>query len=485
MCELPDLGERYEIFKLISAGTTSSVYFAKQQPLERNVAIKILNVNSDNADRRQRFLREAKILAQLNHANIVAVHDFGESSEGLPYIVMEHLEGRLLSSIIAGAVIPLERIFHIAFQLAGALQVAHEAGIAHLDLKPQNVMVLQSNDRKGVIKLLDFGIAESIGGDQPTIRGTPRFMAPERFSGFPPDPRSEVYSFGLLLFTMITGQPPFLGETPSDLEAQHRDDDVPAIHALERRQECPPALQAIVSRSLAKSPGDRFQSILELKRALRGCFFDMFNTDRAAQSTKTAPLNERTEEDLKRTPAAAMPMESLSVESDRSNRRWLLLLLLPFLLVGYLLWPKDDGVVAEKLPVAAPVELPVERTAESPEEPTETAAKGGAPSEQAEPSTAVEASEAPKPAEPADTALEEAKPVEAKTLVPARRRARRSAAQDKKRRAKADARRAKERRAKSAAEEKAREAARKRETRRPVIGVVDEEDRPNIGVVDE
>ncbi len=481
MCELPDLGERYEIFKLISAGTTSSVYFAKQQPLERNVAIKILNVNSDNADRRQRFLREAKILAQLNHANIVAVHDFGESSGRLPYIVMEHLEGRLLSSIITESVIPLERIFHIAFQLAGALQVAHEAGIAHLDLKPQNVMVLQSNDRKGVIKLLDFGIAESIGGEQPTIRGTPRFMAPERFAGFPPDPRSEVYSFGLLLFTMITGQPPFLGETPSDLEAQHRDEEVPAIHALERGQECPQALQAIVSRSLAKSPGDRFQSILELKRALRGCFFDMFNTDRAPQSTKTAPLNERTEEDLKRTPAMAMPMESLSVESDSSNRRWLLLLLLPLLLVGYILWPKDDGVVAEKLPVAAPVE----RTVESPpEKSTETAAKSGAPSEPpAEPSTAVEASEAPKPAEAEPTALEEAKPVEAKTL--ARRRVRRGAAQAKKRRAKADARRAKERKAKSAADEKAREAARKKETRRPVIGVVDDEDRPNIGVVDE
>jgi serine/threonine-protein kinase len=212
------LNEKYRIEERLGIGGMGTVYRARHMLIDRPVAIKVLNqrfVEDDAA--RTRFEREAKAAGRLQHVNAVSVTDFGETSEGYVYIVMELLEGRTLREIVAKeAPLEIARAVSIMLQTAAAVGAAHEAGVIHRDLKPANIFVTQRSDVPAVVKVLDFGIAklaaETLDDEEPknltqvgVMIGTPRYMSPEQCSGLPLTPAADVYSLGVIFYEMLTG----------------------------------------------------------------------------------------------------------------------------------------------------------------------------------------------------------------------------------------------------------------------------------------
>ena len=229
----------YEILAPIGAGGMGEVYRATDTRLNRTVAIKVLH-----GPHSERFEQEARAIAALNHPNICQIFDVGPD-----YLVLEHIDGKPLTGPL-----PMEETVRLAIQIASALEEAHGRGILHRDLKPGNILV----SAKGTAKLLDFGLARSlVSADatrtiEGTITGTPSYMAPEQIEGKPCDARSDVFSFGAVLYEMLAGSRAFDG-----MASVLRDDPKP-----------PPALESLVLRCLAKQPGLRFQTIAEVKAAL-------------------------------------------------------------------------------------------------------------------------------------------------------------------------------------------------------------------------
>ena len=223
----------YEIVSLLGAGGMGEVYRARDTKLNRDVAIKVLPDSfANDAERLARFTREAQTLASLNHPNIAHIHGL-EESNGVRALVMELVEGEDLSQRIARGPIPIDEALPIAKQIAEALEAAHEQGIIHRDLKPANIKVRPD----GTVKVLDFGLAKAMDGapaasnltHSPTlsmmatqagvILGTAAYMSPEQAKGFPADQRSDVFSFGSVLYEMLTGRQPFKGDTAPDVLA--------------------------------------------------------------------------------------------------------------------------------------------------------------------------------------------------------------------------------------------------------------------------
>ncbi len=240
----------YEILAMIGAGGMGEVYRAKDKRLGRTVAIKILN-----KDHVQRFEREARTIAALNHPHICTLHDIGPD-----YLVMEYVDGAAIKGPL-----PVEQAVRLAIQIAGALDEAHRNGILHRDLKPGNIMVTTS----GTTKLLDFGLAKlAVSADsetastmEGTVMGTPAYMSPEQAQGKPVDARSDIFSFGAVLYEIISGNRPFEGtSTAQVLSAVLRDEPKP-LQTL-------PQLERIVMRCLAKQPAQRYQTMAEVKAAL-------------------------------------------------------------------------------------------------------------------------------------------------------------------------------------------------------------------------
>src|SRR5215211_5754067 len=216
------LDEKYCVEERLGAGGMGAVYRARHLQMDRPVAIKVLHqrlVEDEGA--RVRFHMEARAAVLLQHSNAVSVTDFGQTSEGCVYIVMELLEGRTLREILSREA-PLEtaRAISLMLQTSAAVAAAHEAGIIHRDLKPSNILVTQSADQPAVVKVLDFGIAklnsdkvddETILAERNSVIGTPRYMAPEQSNGFQLTPAADVYSLGVILYEMLTRMAPFTG----------------------------------------------------------------------------------------------------------------------------------------------------------------------------------------------------------------------------------------------------------------------------------
>jgi eukaryotic-like serine/threonine-protein kinase len=263
---------RYRIIRKLGAGGMADVYLAEDQELGRSVAIKILNDRHANDDQFvERFRREAKNAASLSHPNIVSIYDRGEA-EGTYYIAMEYLDGRSLKELIVGrGPAPIKIAIDYARQILAAVGFAHKHGIVHRDIKPHNVLV----GPEGRLKVTDFGIARS-GASQMTevgsIIGTAQYLSPEQARGAPVDQTSDLYSVGVVLYEMLTGQVPFTGDTPLEIAMKHLS-EVPRPPS-ELRSEVPHDLDSIVLRALAKDPADRYQSAEEmdadLQRVLEG-----------------------------------------------------------------------------------------------------------------------------------------------------------------------------------------------------------------------
>jgi beta-lactam-binding protein with PASTA domain len=257
---------RYRVLRKLGSGGMADVYLAEDEELGRRVAIKILNDRHANDDQFvERFRREAKNAAGLSHPNIVSIYDRGEA-EGTYYIAMEFLDGRSLKEqLVARGPMPIGDAITYTRQILNALRFAHRKGVVHRDIKPHNVMV----DTDSRLKVTDFGIARA-GASQMTeagaIVGTAQYLSPEQARGAAVDQRSDLYSIGVVLYEMLTGQVPFTGDTPVEIAMKHLSDTPRPPSTL--RPEIPPDLDMIVLRALAKNPDDRFQTAEEMDAEL-------------------------------------------------------------------------------------------------------------------------------------------------------------------------------------------------------------------------
>ena len=263
----------YEILSQVGQGGMATVFLARQQSMNRNVALKFLpSVFLNDETYLQRFEREVKIVSRLEHRNIVPVYDFGEF-ESQPYIAMRYMPAGSVEELLAEGRIPLPRILSIVEQVASALDYAHQNGILHRDLKPSNILL----DDGGGVFITDFGIARilSEGGSQITTQGvvgTPSYMSPEQARAEPLDGRSDVYSLGVMLFELVTGRRPFESDTPYSLAVMH----VTMPPPLPRQYEpgVSAALEEVIMRALSKTRDARFDSAGELAEALREALDD-------------------------------------------------------------------------------------------------------------------------------------------------------------------------------------------------------------------
>jgi eukaryotic-like serine/threonine-protein kinase len=268
------LGGRYELDGVVGRGGMAEVYRARDIRLDRIVAIKTLRADLARDQIFQaRFRREAQSAASLNHPTIVAVYDTGEDmSTGVPvpYIVMEYVDGRTVRDLLQeGHRLLPERLLEIIDGVLRALDYSHQAGIVHRDIKPGNVMVTRNGD----IKVMDFGIARAMSDAQATMTqtaqviGTAQYLSPEQARGERVDSRSDLYSTGCLLYELLTGRPPFTGDSPVAIAYQHvRENPVPPSRV---DPDVPPWADAIVLKAMAKSPADRYQTAGDMRADLQ------------------------------------------------------------------------------------------------------------------------------------------------------------------------------------------------------------------------
>lgn len=265
---------RYRVTRCIGAGGMGSVYEATQDEMGRKVALKILHVQlAKDPGVLRRFRNEARASATLGHPAIAQAYDFGRTEDGAPFIAMELLDGRDLGEIIeAEGPLAFERAVAIAGQLADALGAAHDAGIVHRDVKPENVLLLEG-DAGDVVKVLDFGISKFADGQTSvatrtgTFLGSPSYMAPEQVQDASrADARTDVYALGAVLYAMLSGRPMFSHSSLPMLIVAITNDPPPPLESL--RPETPAALLTLVERLTHKSPSERPQSMAEVSEAL-------------------------------------------------------------------------------------------------------------------------------------------------------------------------------------------------------------------------
>jgi eukaryotic-like serine/threonine-protein kinase len=273
------LGERYEIGGVLGRGGMAEVHRGRDLRLGREVAVKVLRSDlARDPSFQVRFRREAQAAASLNHPAIVAVYDTGEdrtTTGATPYIVMEYVEGETLRDVIRreGHLEP-ERAMSLAADICGALDFSHRNGIVHRDVKPGNVMITP----QGTVKVMDFGIARAVSDSAATMTstaaviGTAQYLSPEQARGEGVDARSDVYSMGCLLYELVTGAPPFSGDSPVAVAYQHVREDPRLPSSI--NPEVPPELDAILLKAMSKNPANRYQSAAEMRndllRALAG-----------------------------------------------------------------------------------------------------------------------------------------------------------------------------------------------------------------------
>ncbi|WP_405855341.1 protein kinase [Streptomyces sp. NBC_00090] len=267
-------GGRYQLRDLLGEGGMASVYLAYDSALDRQVAIKTLHTELGREQSfRERFRREAQAVAKLSHTNIVSVFDTGEDTlDGavMPYIVMEYVEGLPLGSVLAADVqqygaMPADKALKVTADVLAALEVSHEMGLVHRDIKPGNVMTT----KRGVVKVMDFGIARAMQSGVTSMTqtgmvvGTPQYLSPEQALGRAVDARSDLYSVGIMLFQLLTGRLPFDADSPLAIAYAHVQEEPVAPSSVNRA--VTPAMDALVARALRKNPNERFPSAAAMR----------------------------------------------------------------------------------------------------------------------------------------------------------------------------------------------------------------------------
>lgn len=277
--EAEQLGQ-YELFNRIGSGGMGDVYLAEHRLLKRQCAVKLIRPElSEDPIMLARFEREVKATATLSHWNTVQVYDYGQTTEGTFFYVMEYLKGMNLRQMVDQfGPLPDARAVFVLKQACEALREASARGLVHRDVKPSNIFLASLGARYDVVKLLDFGLVRPIAtageSDHGTqeVTGSPRYLCPEQAQGKTPDSRGDIYSLGATAYFLLTGRPPFQSENPLQLVMMHATRDVPAFER--PKVNASPALEAIIMRCLRKRPSDRFQSPDELFQALNGLSID-------------------------------------------------------------------------------------------------------------------------------------------------------------------------------------------------------------------
>ena len=265
------IADRYHVTKKLGEGGMGQVYLAEHVKMGRRSAIKVMNPSMvHDPDAVARFNREASNASRITHPNVCAIYDFGETSDGLIYLAMEFIEGEPLTDLLEreGA-LPVPRAVTIFLQVAEALQAAHDLRIVHRDLKPDNVMLTRRKDGADVVKVVDFGIAKAVGGDQAgqkvtktgLVVGTPEFMSPEQLSGDTLDGRSDLYSLALVFYRMLSGKLPFEATSVQETMIKRLTDEPTKLAKARPDLTFPPGLQPVLDTALARSPVERYQTV--------------------------------------------------------------------------------------------------------------------------------------------------------------------------------------------------------------------------------
>jgi predicted Ser/Thr protein kinase len=283
----------YRITAKLGAGGMGEVFLAEDTRLERKAAIKTLPAEmAADPSGRQRFVQEARAASALNHPHVCVVYDVGETADGLPFIAMEFVEGSTLDHVVTQGPLEISRVVELALQVADALDAAHSRGIVHRDIKPANI----SLNERGQVKVLDFGLAKRMptdsGGQDVTqdfrqtregyVVGTPCYMSPEQALGRDLDHRTDLFSVGIVLYELVTGQRPFTGSTFTEIVNKIVNAQPPAIARL--NYDVPPELERITLKCLQKQPDRRYQSALELMVDLRNLARELEHGAVAAES---------------------------------------------------------------------------------------------------------------------------------------------------------------------------------------------------------
>jgi serine/threonine-protein kinase len=350
-----ELDGRYTILEKLGQGGMGAVYRGSQHSVGREVAIKVISPSLiSEPDVIKRFLREAKLASKLAHPNAVAVLDFGQTDDGVFYLVMELVSGRTLDAVFKSEhTFRPERVVRIGTQVCDALEGAHALHIVHRDLKPSNIMVLHRG--RDLVKVLDFGLAKSVASDHTSttmtntgaLLGTPAFIPPELALGLPCDGRADLYSLGCVLYQLGSGRLPFLSSSTHELIALHATERVPAMTGV------PAALGRVIDRLLEKDPTRRYQSATEARDALEAALEGRVATPagsvlvRSSDTTPSIGPFPQTTEDLIRSdtlspatrkvgpadvaqlvnsatlPAASAAPVSVTAQVARPRKRWL------------------------------------------------------------------------------------------------------------------------------------------------------------------
>ncbi len=312
------LGQRYELVEQLGHGGMGTVYRAVDHRLRRTVAVKTLSAElAMQPEFLTRFQREAHAAAALNHPGVATVHDVGEDAGGgaaEPYLVMEYVAGRTLSQVLRDGPLSVAQAVDVTGQVLAALDHSHRHAIVHRDIKPANVMLTAS----GAVKVVDFGIAKALSEVATRLTGTgvavgtPAYLAPEQINGGETDHRTDLYAVGCLLYELLTGRPPYIGDSPFSVMHQHLAAE--PVPPSQLRPELPPAVDAVIARALHKRREDRFADAAAMQAALAAAPHSapasQLPTPTALDPAAAGPA-----------PAAAPPAPAASAPVPRSARR--------------------------------------------------------------------------------------------------------------------------------------------------------------------
>ncbi|PZM79201.1 MAG: hypothetical protein DKT66_22240 [Candidatus Melainabacteria bacterium] len=286
------IDNKYDVLENVGQGGMSVVYKAMQTAMNRVVALKMLKMGlSSDPIFKQRFVREVSMLGKLNHPNIVTVFDSGTTPDGHLYLAMDFLSGSTLQDVLdkSGA-LPIERAAPLILQICDALNHAHKRDIIHRDLKPGNIMIETDHRGQEIVKIVDFGLAKMGEGSERLTRagelwGSSFYMSPEQCNGAESDVRTDIYSFGIVMYQMVTGKVPFRGSGFMETVTKQLNEPPPPLKLTKADLNLPDMLEIVMFKCLEKAPENRFQSVADLKSALQTALPEAKKPDRTLSST--------------------------------------------------------------------------------------------------------------------------------------------------------------------------------------------------------